>query len=59
MSANEEDVCKNLTSELINVIPSSHDLDITDIDEGRSFMLLLLSTLSYNLRSDYRQNMIL
>ena len=47
MSANEKEICKNLASELFNLVPSSNDLDITDISEGRNCMLLL-STLSCN-----------
>ena len=47
MSANEKEICKNLATELFNLVPSSNDLDITDIIEGRS-CILLLSTLSSN-----------
>ena len=35
MSADEEEVCKNLTNELFSVIPSANDFNITDIAEGR------------------------
>ena len=34
MSANEKEICKNLATELFNLVPSSNDLDITDIIEG-------------------------
>lgn len=33
MSADEEEVCKNLTNELFSVIPSANDFNITDIAE--------------------------